>query len=58
MMFKWLSLALPVPLRFTALTKFLSKVCWIFGWTFLWLDVCFSRQQPIYRLAKLPADCR
>ena len=22
------------------------------------LDVCFSRQQPIYRLAKRPADCQ
>ena len=51
-MVKWLSLAFPVPLRFTALRKFLSKVCCMFGWTFLWLDVCFSRQQPIYPAAR------
>ena len=50
-----------MPLRissgwFTALGKFLSKVCWIFAYPFLWLNVRLSRQQPIYGLAKLPAD--
>jgi hypothetical protein len=53
-MFKWLSLALPVPLRFTALRKFLPKGWWIFGHPFLRLNMCLSRQQPIHGLCQTP----
>jgi hypothetical protein len=46
------------PLRFRVLRKFLPKGWWIFGHPFLRLNMCLSRQQPIYRLAKLLADCQ
>ena len=58
-MSKCLSLARTAPFRFAALNEmYLSKFCRIFGYPFLWLNMCLSRQQPIYRLAKLPADCQ
>ena len=36
----------------------LFNCCRIFGYPFLWLNVRLSRQQPIYRLSKLSADCQ
>jgi len=35
--------------------KCLFRLCRISGCPFLWLNMCLSRQQPIYSLAKPPA---